>query len=349
MKKFWKKFSLLIAAAALSTFCFGWLEFVHTHPGYSYAELPQTKNILLSAVTEPQHVLVVPPDAPDRPIYSVTSGITTFLAYGDETKRQFSLFRDVIPPGREAIPHLHTREDEFYYLVEGTAEVVTGSQTRVATAGNLIFLPKGKRHGFKNIGSIPLKMLVAVTPAGFEGFFADQNRPVIDRSNPPPPEQDLAVIGRLSQKYGTQLALDPNTPSLGLSPLDFIVSSKDAPGRPSFNAAEGLFTFLATAEETGGQFSLIDVSLLPQSGGGLLRLMQQQQAYVFYVLEGEVKFQFDGETMVAAPGTTLYFPHGKQHAFQNNGTSAAKMLSLLVPSPAPKPATAASRPRILDF
>ena len=114
------------------------------------------------------------------------------------------------------------------------------------------------------------------------------------------------------------------------------MSSKDTPGRPSFNAAEGLFTFLATSEETGGQFSLLDVSLLPQTRGRLVQLTQnnQQEAHTFYILEGEVKFRFDNQTIVAAPGTTIYLPYGKQYAFQNNGTSPAKMVSLLVPPPA---------------
>lgn len=342
MKKLGKKLSIYIAAGILSAFCLGWLEAAYSHPGHS-------DSAFQASVTGPQDVLVVPPDAPGRPAYYATGNLYTFLATSEETGGKFSLFDFLVPPKSSALPHIHSREDEAFYVIEGEVAFQlaspTGIQTKVAPPGSLVFLPKGRPHAWENPGTTPAKMLSLIVPTGFEGFFIDQNQPVIEKSAPTPPPLSPELLAPIAQKYGVR----PATPSdfMESNPipelLDYLVVTPNS-NCLSFNAAEGLFTFLATAEETGGQFSLIDVSLLPQSGGGLLRLMQnnQQQAHVFYVLEGEVKFQFDGKTMVAAPGTLIYFPHSKQHAFQNNGTSPAKMLSLLIPSPAPKPATAAS-------
>lgn len=329
-----KKLSSLIAGTVISTFCFG-LEIVQAHPGHS-PFVPHEITPLSTATTE--QVLVVSPEASDRPVYSVTSGITTFLAYDGETNNVFSLFKDVIAPNNGAIPHLHTREDEFYYILDGTAEVITGGTTKVVTSGNLIFLPKGNRHGFTNIGSTPLQMLVGVTPAGFEGFFSDQNKPVIDRSNPPPPEQDLAVIGQLSQKYGTELALDPATPSKGLTDLDFLITKADTPGRSSYTEAGGVYTSLANGAETGNQFSLFDVLLTPQAGSTQL-VKNDEESLSFYVLDGDLTFQIGNETKQGTAGTYIYLPKGTPYSFQNLGTSSARTLLLKTPVAVPEPAT----------
>ncbi|MEA5502856.1 cupin domain-containing protein [Halotia wernerae UHCC 0503] len=329
-----KQLSSLIAGTALSTFCFG-LEVVQAHPGHS-PFVPHEITPLSTAKTE--QILVVSPEAPNRPVYSVTSGITTFLAYGGETNKLFSLFKDVIAPNNGAIPHLHTREDEFYYILDGTAEVITGDKTSIVTSGNLVFLPKGNRHGFTNIGSNPLQMLVGVTPGGFEGFFRDQNKPVIDKSNPPPPEQDLAVIGQLSQKYGTELALDPATPSKGLTDLDFLITKADTPDRFSYSEAGGLYTSLANGAETGNQFSIFDVALRPQTGSTQL-VTNDQESLSFYILDGDLTFQIGNETKVGTPGTYIYLPKGTPYSFQNLGTSSARTLLLKTPTSIPEPAT----------
>ncbi|MBN3944688.1 MAG: cupin domain-containing protein [Nostoc sp.] len=329
-----KKLSSLIAGTVIASFSFG-LEVVQAHPGHS-PFVPHEITPLSTATTE--QVLVISPEAPDRPVYSVTSGITTFLAYDGETNNVFSLFKDVIAPNNGAIPHLHTRQDEFYYILDGTANVITGGTTKVVTAGNFIFLPKGNRHGFTNIGSTPLQMLVGVTPAGFEGFFIDQNKPVIDRSNPPPPEQDLAVIGQLSQKYGTELALDPATPSKGLTDLDFLITKADTPGRYSYTEAGGVYTSLANDAETGNQFSLFDVLLAPQAGSTQV-VKNEKESLSFYVLDGDLTFQIGNETKQGIAGTYIYLPKGTPYSFQNMGTSSARTLLFKTPVAVPEPAT----------
>lgn len=67
--------------------------------------------------------------------------------------------------------HIHEDADEAFYVLEGEAEVLVDGETVVIGAGEAGFAPKGKEHTFKMTGDTGGKILVVVTPGGFEGFF----------------------------------------------------------------------------------------------------------------------------------------------------------------------------------
>lgn len=86
-------------------------------------------------------------------------------------------------------PPLHVHEDaaEAFYLLEGSAELVSGDQRMELAAGQVAFVPKGMDHTFHMTEEDGGKILVIVTPGGFEGFFAatrDLNMPAeMDKIN----------------------------------------------------------------------------------------------------------------------------------------------------------------------
>ena len=67
--------------------------------------------------------------------------------------------------------HIHEDADEAFYVLEGEAEVLVDGETMVIGAGEAGFAPKGTEHTFKFTGDEGGKVLVVVTPGGFEGFF----------------------------------------------------------------------------------------------------------------------------------------------------------------------------------
>ena len=83
-------------------------------------------------------------------------------------------------------PHIHHREDETFYILEGEFSLLRGDQTFAATAGSLVYIPKGTLHTFKNVGISPGRFLVVITPAGFEKFFEEIGELATDKSSPPP-------------------------------------------------------------------------------------------------------------------------------------------------------------------
>ncbi len=103
------------------------------------------------------------------------------------------------------------------------------------------------------------------------------------------------------------------------------------PGNGSTYLALGdLYTFLATGEDTGGAYSIIEVLMQPQSMIPPHRHDQADEAH--YILEGEVEYQLEDRTMIAISGTFFNFPRNKYHGFKNIGSNPAKILMIITPS-----------------
>lgn len=103
------------------------------------------------------------------------------------------------------------------------------------------------------------------------------------------------------------------------------------PGKGSTYLVLGdLYTFLAVGENTGGAYGLVEVVLQPQSMTPPHSHAQADEAH--YILEGEVEYQRDDQTIVATPGTFFHFPKGQYHGFKNIGSKPAKLLVWATPA-----------------
>ena len=123
------------------------------------------------------------------------------LVTGEDSGGAFALWEQSEPPGSGPPPHVHTREHETFYVLEGEYAFF-GEQGRVeAGPGSLVFVPKGAVHTTRNVGKGPGKMLVLVAPAGFEGFFLEAGDPVADRAAAPPPANE-AKARAAAPRYG---------------------------------------------------------------------------------------------------------------------------------------------------
>ncbi len=90
------------------------------------------------------------------------------------------------------LPHIHREHDEFFYIIEGSVTFTQGQENFVASAGSLVFIPRGMRHGFKpNPGA---RMLFFVLPAGLEGFFKEMGEGF--RAGRPEPDVRAALAGK---------------------------------------------------------------------------------------------------------------------------------------------------------
>jgi quercetin dioxygenase-like cupin family protein len=129
-----------------------------------------------------------------------------FLATGKDTDGAFAQVEGVVLPGGEAPPHIHHREDETFYLIEGSLELRVGDDTFVAQPGDYMKVPRGTVHALRNVGERTARVLVTFVPAGLDGFFMEVYQPVAGRTaSPPPPPADL--IGRMIQaapRYGSE-------------------------------------------------------------------------------------------------------------------------------------------------
>lgn len=142
---------------------------------------------------DPQITLVAPDEGR---AYWLVGDLVRFKTTGAQTGGAFTAFENVTPPGGGPPPHVHTREDEAFLVLEGQYEFLVGERTLRATTGSFISAPRGIPHTFKNVGSAPGRLLVIVSPPSFDGFVAEAGEPAGDPAWPPPPPGQ-AEIDRL--------------------------------------------------------------------------------------------------------------------------------------------------------
>ncbi len=86
----------------------------------------------------------------------------------------YSLAEWVAAPGVPGTPlHIHRVTDEGFYILEGTFGFQVGEETVEAAAGAFVFAPKGIEHAFWNKGPTPARMLITMSPPGFERYFEE--------------------------------------------------------------------------------------------------------------------------------------------------------------------------------
>jgi len=133
------------------------------------------------------------------------------LATGEETNNAFFQFEAIVPTGGGPPPHIHSREDESFYVVSSSLEILLGDSTYQAKAGDFVFIPRGTVHRFKNLGGSTAVQLVTFVPAGMERYFREVFPPVTDRKAAPPPITDELIqkLREVAPKYGLEFPAAP--------------------------------------------------------------------------------------------------------------------------------------------
>ena len=116
---------------------------------------------------------------------AVVGDVYRFLATGEDTNGKYALWEAIVPPGGGPPPHVHSREEEGFYILEGEITFTIGEERVVATAGMFANMPVGTPHSFKNESGKPAKMLISVAPAGLEKMFFEFGVPLPKEPRPP--------------------------------------------------------------------------------------------------------------------------------------------------------------------
>jgi quercetin dioxygenase-like cupin family protein len=120
------------------------------------------------------------------PAYWVMGDRFTFLVTGAESGGSYFTVEVNVGPGNGPPPHVHHREEEQFYVLEGELTFRLGDQTCQVSPGDFVHIPRDTVHTFKN-GAAPAKLLATFSPAGIEQFFQEVGDRVDDRSATPPP------------------------------------------------------------------------------------------------------------------------------------------------------------------
>jgi mannose-6-phosphate isomerase-like protein (cupin superfamily) len=103
----------------------------------------------------------------------------TIHADGADTNGKFGLFESLVKPGSEPPMHMHTREDEYFLVLEGMLRVTVDGKDCTLKPGDSAFVSRLSPHTFKVL-TPTARVIGVVTPAGFENFFRTLGDPVVD-------------------------------------------------------------------------------------------------------------------------------------------------------------------------
>ncbi len=142
-----------------------------------------------------QERVVIAPDE-GRSVWLGGIGVVYKIS-GEDTHGAFSIVEHPIEPGRLVPPHVHARDDEFSYVIEGEIGVMIGGQEYQVTPGSYVIKPRGVPHAYWNAGKKPGRLLEIISPAGFEKFFQEAAALFV-----PDRPLDRARLKEIADRYG---------------------------------------------------------------------------------------------------------------------------------------------------
>jgi mannose-6-phosphate isomerase-like protein (cupin superfamily) len=135
-------------------------------------------------------------------------GLATIKATKEQTGGHYTLV-EVLEPEGEGPLHVHYREDEGFWVLEGELTFEVGEETIKAEPGSFVFGPKDVPHRF-TVESGPTRLLFILSPGGFEEFVYATSVPAEERTLPPAPEgppseAEMEHLRALARQYGGEL------------------------------------------------------------------------------------------------------------------------------------------------
>ena len=143
---------------------------------FSFERVSETQTKPEKLQSEPDKnkpkIVALKPGEPD--IVTYDAGTARFLTSSEDTNGAWSLVELTEMPGYKTRIHRHNYTDETYYVLEGVLTAKIADKTYELPAGSYIVIPRGTPHAQGNLGKVPVKVLLTMTPGGFEQSFKDR-------------------------------------------------------------------------------------------------------------------------------------------------------------------------------
>ena len=137
---------------------------------------------------------------------SVLGDRYTYKAVGDQTGGAYGLVETTVPAASAGPPpHVHHGEEEAFYVLEGEVTVLIGDRAVTAAAGSFAFVPRATVHTFSNHSAGDARLLVIISPAGFERAFEEMAEVAPSAEQAP----DMEGLMAIARKYNLEIAGPP--------------------------------------------------------------------------------------------------------------------------------------------
>lgn len=141
-----------------------------------------------------------PVDNPFHPI--------KLLLSSEDSAGEVTIYEFLVPPNSPGSPpHTHTLEDEYFYILSGTLDVLSDEDVIRLGPGDFASLNRGHTHMFWNGSDIPVEFVLMTTGSSFEAFMQSVN-PRLAEARPGSPEEIGAVIGALAAEHGIAITME---------------------------------------------------------------------------------------------------------------------------------------------
>jgi quercetin dioxygenase-like cupin family protein len=140
--------------------------------------------------------------------------LATLKATSETTDGRVFVIEHLAPRGAGSPLHVHRREDEWFYVLEGQLTFWVGGQVVDAPAGTFVYGPRDIPHTF-TVASEQARFLLVAQPAGFDAFFRAASEPAARLEIPPPPSEppDIAGLTALAARYEIEILGPPGIPA----------------------------------------------------------------------------------------------------------------------------------------
>jgi len=140
--------------------------------------------------------------------------LVTIKSSSESTAGRVGVTETLAPRGSGSPLHVHHKEDEWFYVIDGELTFWVGGQVITAPAGSFVYGPREVPHTFI-VSSEQARFLLVVEPAGFEGFVRALGEPAQELVIPPPATEppDVAAMAALAAEYGIEILGPPGIPA----------------------------------------------------------------------------------------------------------------------------------------
>jgi quercetin dioxygenase-like cupin family protein len=146
--------------------------------------------------------------APTSPALWMLNSLMVERVTADQTNGAYTMLEQWVTADGNPPPHMHTREDEAFLVVDGEIDVTVGENTTRLGPGGFAFAPRGVPHTYAVVDGTA-HLYVIASPGGIEGFFRDLGEPAGALELPPPSAPDVPAVVSTAARHGISILLPP--------------------------------------------------------------------------------------------------------------------------------------------
>jgi quercetin dioxygenase-like cupin family protein len=225
------------------------------------------------------------------------------------------------PSGFINPPHVHTREDEVFYVISGEIEIRIADKLQHLSAGDLAFAPAGLPHQVSVVGNTTAKLLVLLTGDSIEQAFIDGSG------------KSGADLRNIMARAGVELLdhFDAEYRPTGFESVtrDSAIVCRADEGKAVWLAGD-TYTIKLPGEQTGDRFAVVHFDI--PAGGGPVPHIHTREFEAFVITKGEVELYADGDIFTGHVNDVAVLPANIPHCFKNRTKSHSEMIAIVSPA-----------------